>query len=198
MSYGANMREDVMNEEEREKEAIKQAYELCEQAHSAWIKGNTLDALRYYEEALEIFKELGKLAEIANILEKIGDIYHLRGKTSEALRAYKACLDICENFEDELSTCIIAEKIAYVYRGLGEHNKMLPYLFRILEIAEKYRDPHRAGRALAGIGEVYIREGKLDSAKEALELALKIFRGMGAIEQTKILEEALKSLESRE
>lgn len=192
------MREDVMNEEIKESEVLRRGYELCGLAHSAWTKGNTLDALKYYEEALEIFQELGRLKEIANILEKIGDIYHLRGNSEHALKAYKACLDICENFEDELSTCIIAEKIVYVYRERGEHRKMLPYLFRILEIAEKYRDPHRAGRALAGIGEVYIRDGRLDSAREALELALKIFRGMGAIEQTKILEETLKNLNRSE
>ncbi len=184
-----------MEEEVKELEQLKEAFHLAEKAHTAWLKGNTLDALAYYEGALEIFKDLGRLKEMANILEKIGDIYHLRQKFDQALKAYKACLDICENFEDEISTSIIAEKIVFAYKEQGAYEKMLPYLYRILEIAERCKDPHRAGRALVGIGDVYLRLGKKDTAKEAYSLALKIFKGMGAIEQTKLLEEHLRSLE---
>lgn len=176
-------------------ELIMEAFSLSEKAHSAWIKGNILDALNFYEQALEIFKETGKLKEMVNILEKIGDIYQLRQKFDQALKAYKACLDICENFEDEISTAIIAEKIVFAHKEKGEYERMLPYLYRILEIAEKYKDPHRAGRALTGIGDVYLKLGKLDPAKEAYSLALKIFKGIGALEQTRLLEEHLNFIE---
>ncbi|MCS7150736.1 MAG: tetratricopeptide repeat protein [Caldimicrobium sp.] len=182
--------------EDREAEQI--ARDLCKKAYEAWTKGNTLDALQHYEEALEIFQQLGSLPDMANVLEKLGDIYHLRQKYDHALKAYKACLDICENFDDEISTSIIAEKISFVYREKGDYERMLPYLYRILEIAEKYRDPHRAGRALAGLGDVYTFKGNYHSAKEAYELALKIFKGMGAIEQTKLLESALRNIEEIE
>jgi len=187
--------EEKKEETLKEEEALKKAYELTQRAQEAWIKGNVLDALNFYEGALEIFQELGRLAEIANVLEKIGDIYQLTQKFDKALRAYKACLDICENFEDEISTCIIAEKIIFAYKEKGEYEKMIPYLHRILEIAEKYRDPHRAGRALTGLGDAYYHTGNLQASKEAYELALKIFKGMGAIEQTRLLEEALKRFE---
>lgn len=187
--------EEKKEENLKEEEALKKAFELTQKAQEAWIKGNVLDALTFYEAALEIFQELGRLAEIANVLEKIGDIYHLTQKFDKAIRAYKACLDICENFEDEISTCIIAEKIVFAYKEKGEYKKMIPYLYRILEIAEKYRDPHRAGRALTGLGDAYYHTGNLQASKEAYELALKIFKGMGAIEQTRLLEEALKKFE---
>jgi tetratricopeptide (TPR) repeat protein len=186
-----------MEKEELKEEALKKAYECCNKAHEAWIKGNTLDALALYEEALQIFQELGKLIEVANVLEKIGDIYQLRQKFDKALKAYKACLDICENFEDEISTSIIAEKIVFIYKEKREYEKMIPYLHRILEIAEKYRDPHRAGRALVGLGDAYLNIGNKEASKEAYALALKIFKGMGALEQTKLLEEHIQKLENQ-
>lgn len=187
-----------MSEQENiEEEAQKLAQECCQRAYEAWLKGNTLDALHYYEKALEIYRELGSFSDVANVLEKIGDIYHLRQKFDQALKAYKACLDICENFDDEISTSIVAEKIVHVYREKGELEKMIPYLHRILEIAEKYKDAHRAGRALTGLGDVYASKGDMKTAKEAYELALKIFKGMGAIEQTKLLEEVLKTIEEK-
>jgi len=178
-----------------ESEKLRIAQELVEKGNSAWVKGQILDAIQSFETSLEIYSELGRLEEMANVLEKLGDIYYLRQNFEKALRAYKACLDICENFEDEISTCIIAEKIAYVLRDKGEYERCLPYFYRILEIAEKYKDPHRAGRALAGIGECCLKLNRFEQAKDALKLALKIFRGMGAIEQTKILEASLERLE---
>ncbi|MFZ8831149.1 MAG: tetratricopeptide repeat protein [Thermodesulfobacteriaceae bacterium] len=183
------------NDSAEESEKLRIAQELVDKGNSAWVKGQILDAIQSFESALEIYSELGRMEEMANVLEKLGDIYYLRRNFEKALRAYKACLDICENFEDEISTCIIAEKIAYVLRDKGEYERCLPYFYRILEIAEKYRDPHRAGRALAGIGECCLKLNRFEQAKDALQLALKIFRGMGAIEQTKVLEASLERLE---
>ncbi len=187
------MEEEKLFHEESEK--LRVAEQFVEKGNTAWVKGQILDAIQSLESALEIYSELGRMKEMANVLEKLGDIYYLRQNFEKALRAYKACLDICENFEDEISTCIIAEKIAYVFRDKGEYERCLPYFYRILEIAEKYKDPHRAGRALAGIGECCIKLNRIEQAKDALRLALKIFRGMGAIEQTKILEASLERLE---
>ncbi len=187
-----------MAEEIREELKEKLAYESVEKAFTAWQKGQILDAIHFYEVALDLFSQLGKLKEMANVLEKLGDIYYLRQNLEKALKAYKACLDICENFEDELSTCIICEKIVYALREKGEYERCLTYLYRILEIAEKYRDPHRAGRALAGIAECCLKLKRLAQAREALELAHKIFKKMGAIEQTKILEESLTKLKDLE
>jgi len=183
------------NDSAEESEKLRIAQELVDKGNSAWVKGQILDAIQSFESALEIYSELGRMEEMANVLEKLGDIYYLRRNFEKALRAYKACLDICENFEDEIGTCIIAEKIAYVLRDKGEYERCLPYFYRILEIAEKYRDPHRAGRALAGIGECCLKLNRFEQAKDALQLALKIFRGMGAIEQTKVLEASLERLE---
>ncbi len=187
-----------MVEKTEEKETLKVAYELCAKAQSFWGEGKVLDAIKAYEDALEIFKEEGKLSEIANILEKLGDIYQLTQKFDLALKAYKACLDICEEFEDEISTAIIAEKIVFVHKEQGKYELTLPYLNRILEIAEKYGDPHRAGRALVGFGDAYFHLGQKESALEAYKLALKIFKGMGSIEQSKLLEDVLATLEKGE
>ena len=72
---------------------------------------------------------------------------------------------------------------------------MLPYLYRILEIAEKYKDPHRAARAMVGIGDAKKAKGDFSAAKEAYEIALKIYEGMGALELAKIVKNGLSQLE---
>ncbi len=175
---------------------LKKAYELSRKAYEHWIKGRILDALTFYEEALEIFRNYQEWKEVANILEKMGDIYFFKKNYDKALKAYKACLDICENFEDEISTSIICEKIVFVYKELNSPKKALPYLYRMLEIAENYRDAHRAGRALVGIGDAYKSLKNYQASKEAYELALKIYKNMGALELAKIVEKGLKQLQT--
>ncbi|PMP65541.1 MAG: tetratricopeptide repeat-containing protein [Thermodesulfobacterium geofontis] len=178
-------------------ESLKPAYELCIKAYQQWKEGRILDTIQFLEEALQIFQKNNAYKEIANILDFLGDLYSMRGNFEKALKAYKACLDICEDFEDEFSTAIVAEKIVHLYREKKDYEKMLPYLYRILEIAEKYRDAHRAARAMVGIGDVYSNKKDYQTAKEAYEIALKIYRGLGAKELAEIVEGALKDLDQK-
>jgi len=176
-------------------ENLKSAYELCVKAYHYWKEGRILDTISLLEEALEPFQKNNAYKELANILDFLGDLYNMRGNLEKALKLYKACLDICENFEDEFSAVIVAEKIAQIYREKRDYEKMLPYLYRILEIAEKYRDAHRAARAMAGIGDVYRHKKDYQTAKEAYEIALKIYRGLGARELAETVEKALQNFE---
>jgi len=176
-------------------ENLKPAYELCVKAYNYWKEGRILDTISLLEKALEPFQKNNAYKELANILDFLGDLYNMRGNFERALKLYKACLDICENFEDEFSTVIVAEKIAQIYREKRDYEKMLPYLYRILEIAEKYRDAHRAARAMAGIGDVYRHKKDYQTAKEAYEIALKIYRGLGARELAETVERTLQNFE---
>ena len=175
-------------------ESLKSAYEICAKAYQNWKNGRILDTISLLESALEIFQENNAYKEMANILDFLGDLYSMRGNLERALKSYKACLDICENFEDEISTAIIAEKIIKIYREKRDYEKMLPYLYRNLEIAEKYRDAHRAARTMVGIGDVYRYKKNYQAAKEAYEIALKIYKGLGAKELAEIVESALEEL----
>ena len=175
-------------------ESLKSAYEICAKAYQSWKNGRILDTISLLESALEIFQENNAYKEMANILDFLGDLYSMRGNLEKALKYYKVCLDICENFEDELSTAIIAEKIIKIYREKRDYEKMLPYLYRNLEIAEKYRDAHRAARTMVGIGDVYRYKNDYKTAKEAYEIALKIYKGLGAKELAEIVEKALEEI----
>lgn len=176
-------------------ENLKPAYEICIKAYNHWKTGRILDTIFLLESALEVFQKNKAYREMANILDFLGDLYCMRGNLEKALKSYKACLDICEDFEDELSTAIVAEKIVKIHREKRDYEKMLTYLYRLLEIAEKYRDAHRAARAMTGIGDIYRNKGDNQTAKEAYEIALKIYKGLGAKELAEIVEKALEELE---
>ncbi len=179
---------------------LKPAYEKCLKAYNLWKEGRIVDTISLLEEALSLFHNAREhqdtaYREIANILDFLGDLYHSRGNVEKALKFYKACLDICEDYDDEISTAIIAEKVVYVYKEKKEYEKMLPYLYRLLEIGEKYKDAHRAARALVGIAEASRYKKDYQTAKEALEIAYKIYKGMGAGELSEIVKKGLEEIE---
>ncbi|OAG28233.1 tetratricopeptide repeat protein [Thermodesulfatator autotrophicus] len=173
---------------------VTKARKWYEEAQIMWGQGRSLDALERFEEALKIFLENKLWREAANTAEKIGDIKFWRERYEEALKPYKMAMDICEEFNDEISASLVAEKIIYTYQKLNQPEKTLPYFYRTLEIAEKFGDAHRAARAMVGIGDVQKHQGNLQAALEAYEIALKIYKGLGSLEQTKLVEEAIKSL----
>ena len=175
-------------------EDLKEAFKWYQEAQIMWAQGRSLDALSRYEAALEVFQKHGRLREVANAAEKIGDIYFWRSNFKKALKPYKMALDICEEFGDEVSAAIMCEKIVYVFKQTREPERAIPYLYRSLEIAEKYGDAHRAARALVGIGDVNRHLNKLDVALEAYQLAEKIYREMGSKEQAQIIAEYIASL----
>ena len=184
----------LLEETEEIPEELKRGYKLCVEAHEYLNTGRMVDAIELLEEALIVFQENSALKELANVLDTLGDLYHLRGSLDRALKAYKACLDVCEEEADEISTAVMAEKIAHVYREKRDYDKMLPYLYRMLEIAEKFGDAHRAARALAGIGDAYKAKGNIEAAKDAYSIAYKIYKGLGAGELADIVKKALDSL----
>ncbi len=176
---------------------IAEARKWYEEAQIMWAQGRSLDAMARYEEALNVFLKHKLYKEAANAVEKIGDIQFWRGNFKKALKPYKMALDICEEFGDEIGAAVMAEKIIYTYKKMNEYEKALPYLYRILELAEKFGDAHRAARMLAGIGDVKSLTGEYQTAIEAYELAAKIYRGLGSLEQAKLTEEALEALRNK-
>lgn len=191
---------ETTKEEAQEKKLSPEEQEILEarkwyhEAQIMWAQGRSLDALSRYEEALKVFLKHKLYNEAANAVEKVGDIQFWRGNFAKALKPYKMALDICEEFGDEIGAAVMAEKIIYTYKKMDQYEKALPYLYRVLELAEKFGDAHRAARMLAGIGDVKLRLGEKETALEAYELAAKIYRGLGSLEQAKLVEEALATL----
>ncbi|AEH44045.1 Tetratricopeptide TPR_1 repeat-containing protein [Thermodesulfatator indicus DSM 15286] len=179
---------------EKELDDITKARKWYEEAEIMWGQGRSLDALERYEEALKIFLENKLWREAANAAEKIGDVKFWRERYEEALKPYKMAMDICEEFNDEISAALMAEKIIYTYQKLDQPEKALPYFYRTLEIAEKFGDAHRAARSMVGIGDIQKYRGDFQAALEAYEIALKIYKGLGSLEQAQLVQQAIDSL----
>ncbi|MHA1274894.1 MAG: tetratricopeptide repeat protein, partial [Promethearchaeota archaeon] len=72
---------------------------------------NESHAIKYYEEALEIFENLGYSKESSEVLHKLGDIYVQRGIIELALNYFEKARKIYKVLQDQYHENLITEKI---------------------------------------------------------------------------------------
>ncbi len=75
------------------------------------LEGNESDAIIYFEEALEIFKELNYSKETATILHTLGDIYCNKGLINMAISSFDMAKIYYQAINDDYNLKLIAEKI---------------------------------------------------------------------------------------
>jgi len=72
---------------------------------------NTTQALNFYEEAIEIYEELGYTKETADAAQVIGDIYIQKGVDESALSYFERAKELYQVINDTQNVDLISEKI---------------------------------------------------------------------------------------
>ena len=97
-------------------------------------QGQFDDAVDYYKQALEIYREIGNRREYADKLNSLGNVYRIQGKVEEALR----CCQIALQIREEL---LKQGKVGEMQKGLSLSTIGLIYLDTndILQAEECFR-----------------------------------------------------------
>ncbi|MFP4370498.1 MAG: tetratricopeptide repeat protein [Candidatus Kapaibacterium sp.] len=105
-----------------------------------WGKYN--EALKYYQESLDIANDKSSLKGKAILLNNIGLVYKNMGNYNEALRYCKMSIDIREESgrTDDLNLYFPLTSLAEIYLRLGNNEEALIYLQRALRIAENFNN----------------------------------------------------------
>ncbi|CAK9106462.1 Kinesin light chain (KLC) [Durusdinium trenchii] len=157
--------------------------QVCAQAgYFCWSQSALEQALRYYEEALDIVEEKSgdRHPLVATTLNNIAIMHNAQGMYDDALRFYEEALEIAQenhgNRHPGVATTL--NNIGGVYKAQGKYDKALGYLKKALEIRRENlgnRHPDVA-TTLNNIAAVYERQCKHDEALRHYEEAKKINR----------------------
>ena len=153
-----------------------QAEQLREQKQP----GSLDQALAKYEEALQMWKDVGDRAGEAETLNVMGLVYHLLKRDAVNARArYEKALEIRRSLGERRGEAETLTNLARVYESSGERQTALDYYNRSLPPWLDARDRYGEAWALFNIGRV---EYFLKQAPEALDhfkRALKLWRELG-------------------
>jgi Uncharacterized protein conserved in bacteria len=154
------------------------------------IKGNAADrekAVGYYNQALDLYKEMGDERGEGEILGGLGLIYSNIKDYNTALPYYQEALKVREKVDDKLLMGNSLNSIGAIYYNLDNYNRAMPYFDKAEALRIETGDLPGLGRtqtlkasSYLSIGEELNNSGKYPEALENLEKALEINRSLNA------------------
>ena len=158
---------EVGNDEERSKilQAMGAAYAGL---------GKNEDALRNYQESLEIRRKLGLKKGIAQSLGAMAAAEDLLGKPDQALKDYKEALAVWQGLGDKVGTGNVLNDLADFYVDHGQYDDALKLFKQSLQTQVEVGNQSVQALVLNNIGNVYFAKADYQNAQTYYEQALQL------------------------
>ena len=128
-------------------------------------KGDYINALKFYEQSLAVFQSLGNKKGVANIYSNMGNIYFNQGSDEKALELYLNALKFADEIKDTLRMVTVLGNIGAIYgKKKQTYDKAITYYHLAYPLGLALGDNANIGSIAVNLGEVFMNEGKGDSA----------------------------------
>ena len=133
------------------------------------------DAIRNFEQSLEIKRRLGLKRGIADSLQMIGQMEAILGKNDAALKDLSEALEVRREIGDKSGTGDVLNDIAFFYNDHSQFDKALPLLKQALQIQMDVGNESAQALALKNIGNTYFFKDDYEDAKTYFARTLSIY-----------------------
>ncbi len=132
------------------------------------------DAMRNYQQSMEINQRLGLKRNLAVNYVEMGTLQRTTGKLDAALVSYGQALQIQQaiGIKKEMGDTLI--DLGGVYQDRGQYDKALQMYKQSLQVQRDTGDENYQGLCLNNIGLVYLSEGDTDNALTYFQQALQL------------------------
>ena len=141
--------------------------------------GEVARAIEFYQQALDIAREIGDRRGEGNHLGNLGLAYSALGEMARAIEYYQQALDIAREIGDRRGEGNGLGNLGLAYSALGEVARAIEYYQRALEIAREIGDRRGEGNRLGNLGLACSDLGEVARAIEFYQQALGIAREIG-------------------
>src|SRR5919199_1133734 len=193
LSLVTSSMEAVIAQAQTTQQRADEALGLYELGQGQSRNGKYQEALKTFQRALVIFRELGKRQSEGMTLNGIGEVYESLEQYAKALSFYQQALAIAKEIPDKKLETTIFNNIGEVYKEQEKYTKALEFYQQALAIAKKIPDnaleaiiqealaifkknPDKELEAITlnKIGEAYKNQEKYNKALEVYQQALAI------------------------
>ena len=155
------------------------AYNLGWLAFAYNMLGQPLEAIKFNESCLSLYRRIGNKLNEGEMLISLGSSYLDLGEAQKALDYYEQSLVIHKDIGYRIGEGSVLWGIGNVYDHLGKTQKALEYYKAALAIKREVGDKESEGSILGNIGNAYSGLGENRKALEYYEQALLIHRKVG-------------------
>jgi eukaryotic-like serine/threonine-protein kinase len=132
------------------------------------------DAIRNYQDSLEISRKLGLKKGIADSLQAIASSQAALGQPELALKNYNEALDLRREIGDKLGTGDALNDLAQTYDDSGQYDQALKLFKESLQIEIDAGNQSNQGLVLSNIGNVYLSKADYQNARTYFEQSLQV------------------------
>lgn len=141
-----------------------------------FVQGQYVDAMKYFQESLEIFKRIMDRKGTANLLSNIGVIYNNQGNDTRALDLYLQSLKLSEELNDSIRIVTALINIGLIYsKNDATRNNAMDNYQEALRISEKLNYTAGIGTATVNLGELYHSKKDYKEALLYFERSLQVY-----------------------
>ena len=132
------------------------------------------EALRNYQEALAIRRQLGQKAGIASSLNGIARVQAGLGQNKDALANFEEALQIRRDIDDKRGLGDTLVDMGNLLDDLGDHDQALKMYKESLQVEREVSDEQMQANVLNNIGAVYFEKGQYEDARTYYQQALQL------------------------
>lgn len=132
------------------------------------------EALRYYQESMEIERRLDRTRGGADSLQMIAQLQDEAGESEAALKNYPESLDLRRQLGHKQGIGNVLNDLGTYFAARGKYTDALTQFKEALQVQREVRNQAAEARALNNIGTIYISLGSYDEAKTYLQQAATI------------------------
>ncbi len=122
------------------------------------------EAVKYYDEALDIASGTGDLGGIAEANRGLGYIHWRKGEYDDAISHYKESIDNIEKINDPAVGGVLFIELGNVYNSQGDWLRAVEYYEKSIETLGEQGDLREMGRAYNNLGDIYIQREDWEKA----------------------------------
>jgi tetratricopeptide (TPR) repeat protein len=159
----------------------EQKGEILQVLGTAYEAMNKFDeALRDFQQALDIARKLGKKFAIANSLVEMGNIQSSLGKPEDALRNYTEALQLQREIGAKARVAATLIDLGQLSEDRGQYDKALQLYKESLQALRDLGDQSGQAVCLNNIGNAYLAQSKNDDALTYYQQALQLREKLNA------------------
>ncbi|WP_242051283.1 tetratricopeptide repeat protein [Nostoc spongiaeforme] len=136
-------------------------------------------AIEFFQQSLEIFREIGDRNGVGNSLGNLGNAYNFLGENQRAIEFHQQSLEIFREIGDRFGVGRSLNNLGSAYYSLGEYQRAIEFHQQSLEIFREIGDRNGVGNSLNNLGSAYYSLGEYQRAIEFHQQSLAIFREIG-------------------
>ena len=132
------------------------------------------DAMRNYQEALEIRKKVGNQKGIASTLGQIAQVQDTQGDFNGALASYKEAIEVDRKIGDKAGLARNLMNLGTLYHDHGKYDEALKFTGEALQLYRDTGDQLDQAQCLNNIGSSHFNKGEYQDALTYFQQAYQI------------------------